>query len=103
MYGIDLRYVHLDSSSFHLHGEYEGIREDIQAITITQGYSKDRRPDLKQAVLSLMTAQESALPIWLEALSGNSNDKKSFPETVRAYFEQWQTKDPPTVIMDSAG
>ena len=103
VYDIELNYVHLDSSSFHVHGEYEGMREDTQAIGITQGYSKDHRPDLKQAVLNLMTAQEAALPIWLEALSGNSNDKKSFPETVRAYFEQWQTEDAPYVVMDSAG
>jgi len=103
VYDIELNYVHLDSSSFHVHGEYEGMREDTQAIRITQGYSKDHRPDLKQAVLNLMTAQEAALPIWLEALSGNSNDKKSFPETVRAYFEQWQTEDAPYVVMDSAG
>jgi transposase len=103
VYGIALRYVHLDSSSFHVHGDYEGIGEETQVIRITQGYSKEHRPDLKQVVLNLMTAQESALPIWLEALSGNSNDKKSFPETVRMYFEQWQTEDPPYVIMDSAG
>jgi len=55
--GIDLRFNCLDTSSFSLTGEY--IPEsDEQAILVTHGYSKDHRPDLKQAVLELMVSQD---------------------------------------------
>ena len=75
VYRIEHRFVHLDSSSFHLHGAYEIDEPDKEAITITEGYSRDHRPDLKQVVVQLITSQRSALPIWLEVLSGNSSDK----------------------------
>lgn len=43
--GIDLRFNHLDTTSFSLSGEYVA-ESDEQAITITHGYSRDHRPDL---------------------------------------------------------
>jgi transposase len=55
--GIDLRFNHLDTTSFALHGEYVPDSGE-QAMTITYGYSKDHRPDLKQAVLELMVSQD---------------------------------------------
>jgi transposase len=100
-YGISVRFAHLDTSSFHLHGEYE--EQEPQAIEIVRGYSKDHRPDLKQVVLSLITAQRSALPVWLEVLSGNSSDKKSFPNSVSAYRQQFAEGEAPYFVMDSAG
>jgi len=48
VYGIRSRFVHLDSSSFHLHGAYDPGEPEREAISITYGYSKDHRPDLKQ-------------------------------------------------------
>jgi transposase len=79
VYGIEHRFVHVDSSSFHLHGDYEIEEPNKEAITITEGYSRDHRPDLKQVVMQLITSQKSALPVWLEILSGNSSDKRAFP------------------------
>ena len=49
--GIDDRFTHLDTTSFSLTGDYLPD-SDEHAIVITHGYSKDHRPDLKQAVLS---------------------------------------------------
>ena len=49
------------------------------AVEIRHGYSKEHRPDLKQVVVTLITSQASALPLWLEVLDGNSSDKESFP------------------------
>ncbi len=67
-YGISTKYSHLDSSSFHLHGEYknqnnerEGKELEVTSeipIFITQGYSRDHRPDLKQCVLDLIVSSE---------------------------------------------
>ena len=55
---IDTSYTHLDSTSFHLHGEYNNIEiaenDQERLILITKGYSRDHRPDLKQCVLDLI-------------------------------------------------
>jgi transposase len=45
--GIDCRGNHRDTTSFALSGAYVPD-SDEQAMTITHGYSKDHRPDLKQ-------------------------------------------------------
>ena len=49
MIEADLRFNHLDTTSFCLTGEYIPDR-DAHAICITHGSSKDHRPDLKHAV-----------------------------------------------------
>ena len=103
VYGIQSKFVHLDSSSFHLHGAYDVQEPEREAISITYGYSKDHRPDLKQVVVQLITSHKSALPVWFEALSGNSNDKKTFTATVKAYCKQLNTSERPYLVMDSAG
>lgn len=102
VYDIDHQFVHLDSTSFSLHGEYAQDDADPSCIEVTQGYSKDRRPDLKQVVVSLITSQRSAIPLWLEALSGNSSDKQSFVPTLKAYTAQLQESDRPYFVADSA-
>jgi transposase len=43
------------------------------------------------------------LPVWFEALSGNSNDKKTFKATVKAYCKELNTSEQPYLVMDSAG
>jgi len=103
VYGIRSRFVHLDSSSFHLHGAYDADEPEREAISVTYGYSKDHRPDLKQVVLQLITHHKSALPVWLEVLSGNSNDKKTFKATIKAYCKQLSAEEQAYMVMDSAG
>jgi transposase len=103
VYGIEHRFVHLDSSSFHLHGVYDVCDAEREAIEVTHGYSRDQRPDLKQVVVQLVTSQASALPVWLEVLSGNSSDRTAFPQTVQAYCQQLQGEVSAVFVMDSAG
>ena len=107
VFGIEQEYVHVDTSSFMLHGAYESevARESVErrgAVEIRHGYSKEKRPDLKQVVVTLITSQQSALPLWLEVLDGNSSDKKSFPNTVAAYCKQLEGGTLPWFVMDSA-
>ena len=44
---IETSYAHLDSTSFHLHGEYNNIetaeKHQKRPILITRGYSRDHR------------------------------------------------------------
>jgi transposase len=103
VYDIRSRFVHLDSSSFHLHGAYDENEPEREAISVTYGYSRDHRPDLKQVVVQLITHHKSALPVWLEVLSGNSNDKKTFKATLKAYCQQLSAEEQAYLVMDSAG
>lgn len=96
--------ANLDTTSLSVEGEYDRETGD-GVMKLTHGYSKDHRPDLKQAVLSLVTSGSSAIPIWMEPLDGNSSDKKSFHETIKKVRDfQKQIKNCPDFkwVADSA-
>lgn len=78
--------LNLDTTSFHLDGQYE---HDInaQAIHITRGYSRDNRPDLNQVVLSLITENQAGIPLYMQAVSGNANDTETFKKTVKSHLK----------------
>ncbi len=101
-YGIEHRFFHLDSSSFHLHGQYSAEEPQIEAIEITHGFSKEHRPDLKQVVVNLITGHRSQLPVWMEVLSGNHSDKDSFPATIQAFCSQLKAGEDCFLVVDSA-
>src|SRR5256885_8475636 len=80
---IDLCFNHLDTTSFALTGEYVP-ESDTQAMTITHGYSKDHRPDLKQAVLELMVSQDGGVPFVSKSWDGNTAVTQIFQKRARA-------------------
>lgn len=93
--GLLCRFGHLDSSSFHVDGEYNSENppdEKNTRIHITRGYSRDHRPDLNQVVLQLICEQQAGLPLLMEPLSGNNSDKVSFRQTIQAHIEQMQSE-----------
>jgi transposase len=80
-YQIKTNFSHLDSSSIAMQGEYkrkekiaiEGNKnlEKEVPITITYGYSRDRRPDLKQFILDLIVSGDGDVPLFLRVADGN--------------------------------
>ncbi len=90
--GVPTGRVHLDSSSFRVHGSYE--RSDETAITITHGYSRDKRPDLKQSIVDLMVSGDSGTPLFLRAAAGNESDQTRrvrpwvFAELIRSFVKR---------------
>ena len=99
---------HLDSTSFHLHGEYnnrpnrEAEQEVITEypIKITHGYSRDHRPDLKQCILDLIVSGDGEIPLFLRVGSGNESDKAMFGKILLEYAKQIDFES--TMIADSA-
>ena len=59
-------------------------------MQITQGYSRDHRPELNQVVLQLLVERQAGIPLLMEPLSGNSSDQASFRQTIRAHINQLQ-------------
>jgi transposase len=99
--GIELRFNHLDSTSFSLSGEY--IPEsDEQAMTITHGYSRDHRPDLKQVVLELMVSEDGGIPLVSKSWDGNTSDIEIFQARAQALLAAFQhAPHPRYLIADS--
>jgi transposase len=77
VFGFDKRYVHFDTTSITVYGDYlppeEAEKQEVP-FRITYGYSKDKRPDLKQFVLSTLCV-DRAVPLWSKPEDGNASDK----------------------------
>lgn len=96
-YKISTKYSHLDSTSLHLHGESKNKLEDESSeieiikenpIIITQGYSRDHRPDLKQCILDLIVSSDGDIPLFFRGGSGNESDKAVFGKILVEYSKQ---------------
>lgn len=120
-FGVSLSSSHLDSSSMHVHGEYNtGLPEVIfenkqtentqdseelaikssKEITITYGYSRDHRPDLKQFIIELICSGDGDIPIFLKLASGNQTDSSCFGKIAVEY--QKQIKVDSLIVADCA-
>jgi transposase len=73
-FGLERRYVHFDTTSQSVWGEYQFAEAQDLPFRVTYGYSKEKRPDLKQFVLSTLCV-DRAVPIWGKPEDGNASDK----------------------------
>lgn len=101
-YGLEhSEFVHIDTSSMSVEGNYPEVGHEIE-IKITHGHSKDHRPDLKQFMIGLITNRQ--IPLFIEALSGNTSDKSYFREVSlsisRHVQELWE--EDKVFVFDSA-
>ncbi len=85
--GLACRTGHLDATSVHTDGR-PGDGEEPEVVRITQGYSRDHRPDLGQVVAQLICENQAGIPVFMKSLSGNSNDQADFRATVSAHAGQ---------------
>jgi transposase len=99
--GIDLRFNHLDTTSFALTGEYVPDSDEY-AFRITHGYSKDHRPDLKQAVLELMVSQDGGVPFVSKSWDGNTSDTQVFQQRAEALMRAFQDTPTPRYLIADA-
>lgn len=115
--------AHLDSSSFHVHGEYESRMPEVSFLTeavnsddlnrrvmdekvvplpisITYGYSRDHRPDLKQFILDLICSGDGDVPLFLRVADGSESDQAVFA-TILCDFKKQLNLDA-LMVADSA-
>lgn len=116
--GITTNTLHLDSSSFHVHGEYQQAKVELSVVVetasdqkqeqalaskpihITQGYSRDHRPDLKQFMLDLICSGDADVPLYLRVADGNEADKAVFAEIIQEFQQQFNCDA--LIVADSA-
>ena len=90
--GVNMRNKCIDTTSFSLTGQYDKD-SDTEEITITHGYSKDHRNDLKQAILELVVCKDAGIPIVCKSFSGNDSDNTIFKERCKELVEQLSPED----------
>ena len=71
VFDVDARRVHFDTTSVSVYGDYDLADPPFQ---ITYGHSKDKRPDLKQFLVSMLCV-DSNIPIMGATQDGNASDK----------------------------
>jgi transposase len=60
----------------------------MPSITITHGYSREHRPDLKQFVVDLMSTSDADVPLYFRAADGNEADKAVFADLIKDFKQQ---------------
>jgi transposase len=88
IFGIEQKSKHLDSTSMSVQGKYKERIEDeedeqTKAIKIKFGYSRDKRPDLKQFMLNMICSGDGGVPLFMQLGDGNESDKKVFPQIIK--------------------
>jgi transposase len=87
-FGVRFEELHNDSTSIRFCGQYRAASgrrlRGRRAPSITYGYSKDHRPDLKQLLLCLTTSADGGVPVQFRCADGNTNDATTHIETWEA-------------------
>ena len=102
-----VRALHVDSTSFHVHGAY-GSGEEGQTdtgdeplvIRLTHGYSRDHRPDLKQWVMNLICADTGGIPLLFAPGDGNQSDQEALVPLLARYRQGLELGE--VVVLDGA-
>ena len=71
VFDIDTRRLHFDTTSISVFSDYDFIDPPLN---ITYGHSKDKRPDLKQFLISMLCVDRN-IPILGRTEDGNASDK----------------------------
>jgi transposase len=92
------KFISLDTTSFSVSGEYD-VDTDENEIILTHGYSKDHRPDLKQAVLELVTSQDGGIPLLVQCCDGNASDNKIFKDRCEKLLSSFKNSESPRYLV----
>jgi transposase len=95
---------HLDTTSFHVDGrDHSAQAPDAQVVPITQGSSREHRPDLNQVMGELVVEHQAGIPLLMKPLRGNRSDSNVCGPVVSDHMAQRHTPSHPTsLVADSA-
>lgn len=95
---LDQSFISLDTTTFTLTGNYLADSDEHE-IKLTYGYSKDHRPDLKQAMLELVTSQDGGIPLMIRCLDGNASDSKVFQARCKQLIDAFKQSEGPRYLV----
>lgn len=84
VFGVDLRCFHLDYSNYYTFIDSKNAR----CLICVRGHNKQKRDDLRQFSLAVLTASEMLIPIVWNLYEGNKNDKTEFAEFMKRVREE---------------
>jgi transposase len=87
-FGLDASKFHWDLSSIVFEGDYDTQKEGFPLIEY--GYSSNKGDDRKQLRMGLAAAQDGAVPLWHDVLSGHTADVTTVVATMKNLQEQLQ-------------
>lgn len=82
---------YLDSTSFHVDGKYNSEdkpEECAKVVHVTKGYSRDHRPEANQIMLNLIVENQAAIPVFMQAASGNQSDPTGFRAIIKDHISE---------------
>lgn len=100
-YKLPIGTIHADTTSKTVYGDYDNSNDE--AINITYGYSKQKRPDLKQILFGLGVTKERIVVVG-DVNNGNLDDKtwnKNIIKELRNSMKKYQLPEF-TYVADSA-
>ena len=76
VFDVNTRHVSFDTTSVSVFGDYDLYSDDNESsiLKITYGHSKDKRPDLKQFLVSMLCVDRN-VPVFGKTEDGNGSDK----------------------------
>lgn len=99
--GLSTRVGHYDTTSVSVHGKKYESEEG--AIELSFGYSKDKRPDLRQFMIGLMVEPSYGIPWMFKALDGKTSNKAHFQEVINSVEQEAKASEAPMLLVaDSA-
>jgi transposase len=98
--GIETTYWHVDSTNFSVEGEYD---DEPGAVKISRGFAKDKRFDLKQVTLGLITCYKTAIPRYMQAFDGNANDKQTLLTMIEKFVDCFEAGEDLGIFISDAG
>lgn len=98
--GIDTSYWHVDSTNFSVEGDYSAEGDGVK---ISRGFAKDKRFDLKQVTLGLITCYKTAIPRYMQAFDGNANDKQTLVTMIEKFVSCFEAGESPGIFISDAG
>ena len=101
MYGFELEKIALDYTNYF---SYIGSTNDKCKIA-QRGHNKQKRNDLKQYSMALVTTKEMGLPICSHIYEGNRNDQTEFYHYINLLKDRIPNYDPNaiTLVFDGGG
>ena len=90
VFDVSTRHVSFDTTSVSVFGDYDLYTDEDQSsiLRITHGHSKDKRPDLKQFLISMLCVDRN-VPVLVKTEDGNGSDKTINNEILTSISNGW--------------
>ena len=95
LYDFGLEKIALDYTNYYSYINSSNNKSELAK----RGHNKQKRNDLRQYSLALITTKESGLPLYSHIYEGNKNDKTIFPEYLAILKERIPNYDPKTITL----